>query len=370
MKNNTTVVGMDVHKETVVVAVMGPEETQAQEVATIINTPETIAKVVKRLSNRKPLAFVYEAGPCGYEIQRQITSLGHPCAVIAPSLIPVKSGDRVKTDRRDAQKLAKYYRSGELTEVRVPAEAEESARDLVRAREDALEDRLRARHRLQKFLLRQGRVYRETKGWSVKHRAWILVQRFNHSAMQQTFEAYLRSVEETENRLTVLNQQVDDLSTQEPYQTRVRYLRCLKGIDTLTAMTLLVEIQDFRRFTTASALMGFTGLTPSEHSSGPKVWRGSITKSGNAHVRRVLVESAWCSRNADIVSQTLAERRRGCPSEVIKIARKAQTRLHRTFWRLVNRRKAQPIAAIAVARELTGFVWAISQHFPEPGVTA
>ena len=165
----------------------------------------------------------------------------------------------------------------------------------------------RARHRLQKFLLRQGRVYRETKGWSVKHRAWILTQRFNHPAMQQTFEAYLRSVEETENRLRVLNQQVDDLSTQEPYQTRVRYLRCLKGIDTLTAMTLLVEIQDFRRFTTASALMGFTGLTPSEHSSGPKVWRGSITKSGNAHVRRVLVESAWCSRNADIVSQALAE---------------------------------------------------------------
>jgi transposase len=365
MKNGTTVIGMDVHKETVVVAVLGPDEAQAQEVLTIANTLEAITRLVNRLGRRGALAFVYEAGPCGYEIQRQITALGYRCAVIAPSLIPVKAGDRVKTDRRDAQKLAKFYRSGELTEVRIPMEAEESARDLVRAREDALEDRLRARHRLQKFLLRQGRIYRQTKGWGVQHRQWLLVQRFNHSAMQQTFEAYLRSVEETENRLAVLNQQVEDLAEQEAYRTPVRYLKCLKGIDILTAMTLVVEIQDFRRFAKASALMGFTGLTPSEHSSGPKAWRGSITKSGNAHVRRVLVESAWCSRNADIVSRALAERRRGCPSDVVKIARKAQTRLHRTFWRLTHRGKAQPIAAVAVARELAGFVWAIGQHFPQ-----
>jgi transposase len=308
------------------------------------------------------VVFVYEAGPCGYQVQRQITARGKKCVVIAPALTPVRPGDRVKTDRRDAEKLARLYRAGELTEIYVPTCAEEAARDIVRAREDALEDRLRARHRLSKFLLRQGRVYRETKAWGVAHRAWLRSQRFEWPPLQQTFEGNLRAVEEAEARLESLEQRVLDLAQSAPYRTAVGYLRSLKGLDTLGALTLAVETLDFRRFGRAPAYMSLTGLISSERSSGPKERRGGITKAGNAHLRRILVEAAWSYRLKNTVGPQLAARRRGCPAEVVQIARKAQDRLHRKFWRLVSRGKPSQVAA--VARELAGFVWAIAQRVP------
>src|SRR3990172_10982137 len=364
MNNGSTVVGLDVHKATVAAAAPPPGADRTRETVTIENAPTAIARLVTRLAARGPLAFVYEAGPCGYEVQRQLTALGQPCAVVAPALTPVRPGDRVKTDRRDAEKLARLYRAGELTPIRIPTRAEEAARDVVRVREDVLADRLRARHRLSKFLLRQGRVYRETKAWGVAHRAWLRGQRFEWPPLQQTFEGNLRAVEEAEARLESLNQQVLDFAQSGPYRMAVRYLRSLKGLETLGALTLAVETLDFGRFERAPAYMSLTGLVSSEHSSGGKERRGSITKAGNAHLRRILVEAAWSYRLKNTVSPQLAERRRSCPPEVIQIARKAQDRLHRKFWRLVSRGKPSQVAAVAVARELAGFVWAIARQVP------
>lgn len=364
MEYCTTVVGLDVHKETIVYAVLPPRSERQMETAKIENHPKAVERLVKHAASNGLLEFVYEAGPCGYEVQRQISKMGHKCAVIAPSLTPVRPGDRVKTDRRDAEKLARLYRAGELTVIRVPTLEEEAARDLLRVREDVLADRLRARHRLSKFLLRQGRVYRETKAWGVAHGAWVKTQRFEWPSLQQSFEAYVRAVEEADARLQTLDQQVQDLAEKEPYRVPVQYLRCLKGIDTLSALTLVVEVQEFRRFGKARSFMSYTGMVSSENSTGQRVRRGGITKTGNAHVRRVLVEAAWCYRHRNMVSPALARRRKGCPLEVVQIAKKAQDRLHRKFWRMISRNKLHQVTVTAVARELAGFVWSIALRFP------
>jgi transposase len=276
----------------------------------------------------------------------------------------VRPTDRVKTDRRDAEKLARLYRAGELTEIRIPTREGEAARDLVRVREDALTDQLRSRHRLSKFLLRYGRTFGGKKALGVKYLLWLKAQRFEWPPLQQAFEAFVRALEETTDRVGSLDQQVEELSQAQPYRTPVRFLRCLKGIDTLSALTLVVEAQDFRRFEKATSFMGFTGLVSSEYSSGETVRRGHITKAGNAHLRRVMVEAAWCNRHHPITSRELAIRRKGCPARVLQIARKAQDRLHRKYWRLVNRGKSHSVAVAAVARELAGFVWAIGQQMP------
>jgi len=361
-----TVIGLDVHKETVVTGVLPPWSERATETTTLENNPGAVEKMVKRLVCRGPVEFVYEAGPCGYEIQRQIEGMGHRCVVIAPGLIPVRPGDRVKTDRLDAEKLARLWRAGELTVIRIPSREEEAVRDLVRVREDVLADRLRARHRLGKFLLRQGRVYRQTRTWGQYHRVWLKAQRFEWESLQQTFEAYVRALEEAEARLGILDQQVMDVSQKNPCRIPVQYLRCLKGIDTLSALTLVVEAQDFRRFEKAAGFMKFTGLVGSAHISAMKGRKGGggITKAGNAHIRRVLVEAAWSYRHSNVVSLTLSERRKGCPVEVLRIARKAQDRLHRTFRGMTNRCKPLPVTVVAVARELAGFVWSIGQQVP------
>jgi transposase len=321
--------------------------------------------LVERLSAKGPLRFCYEAGPCGYPVYRQITGMGWPCAVIAPGLTPVRPGDRVKTDRRDAEKLARLFRAGELTVIHVPTQAEEAVRDLVRAREDARIDKLRARQRLMKFLLRQGRVYQETKSWGVAHRDWVNAQRFDLPAQQVTLETYLRTLSEMESHLEALDKRIATLADAEPYKTPVRYLSCLNGIDTLSALIIFAEIQDFERFKRPTGLMSFTGLVSSEHSSGNRIFRGSITKVGNAHVRRILIEAAWHYRRPYTLCQALAERRHGCPYEVVHIAHRAEERLRRKYWHLVQRGKATQTAVVACARELAGFVWAIAQHFPK-----
>ena len=255
-----------------------------------------------------------------------------------------------------------------MTEIRVPTCEGEAARDLPRVREDVLKDRLRARHRLSKFLLRQGRVYRETTSWKTAHRAWLRIQKFDWPVLQQTFEANMRAHDEAEARLETLDQQAHDLAQQPEYHMAVSCLRALKGIDTLGALTLVVEAQDFRRFSKAGEFMSFTGLVGSEFSSGEKVRRGSITKAGNAHIRRVLVEAAWSARYPNVISRELAERRKGCPEEVLKIAKKAQARLHRKFLRMAGRNKLNQVTVVAVAREVAGFVWSIGQHIPARGL--
>ena len=360
-----TVVGLDVHKETIAVSVLPGWSERATETFVAPNQPKVIEKLVNRVCAKDPAVFVYEAGPCGYEVHRQVTGLGQECQVVAPGLIPVRATDRVKTDRRDAEKLARLWRAGELTAIRVPTREEESARDLVRVREDVLQDRLRHRNRLSKFLLRQGRVFRESGAWTSRHQEWVKGQRFDIPFLEQAFEGHRRAWEEAEARLAALNQQVVDMAATDPYRTRVAYLRCLKGIDTLSAMTLVVEIQEFRRFSRATRLMKFTGLTPSEYSSGGSVRRFGIAKAGNAHVRRVLVEAAWCYRRPNVTGATLIKRREGCPAAVVQLARKTQDRLHRRFHRLALRGKPLGVAAAAIARELSGFVWAMAQHFPE-----
>lgn len=368
MNAATLVVGMDVHKKSIAVAVLRPEEGTRLENWTIANDPPEITKLVEGLAAKGSPSFCYEAGPCGYPVHRQITGMGWPCAVIAPGMTPIRPGDRVKTDRRDAEKLARLFRAGELTVIHVPTQAEEAVRDLVRAREDAQIDKLRARHRLTKFLLRQGRVYRETKSWGVAHREWINTQTFELPASQMTLESYRQTLSEMESRLEGLDKRIVTLAEAEPYKTPVRYLRCLKGVDTLSAMTLVAEIQDFERFNRATGFMAFTGLVSSEHSSGGRVFRGSITKVGNAHVRRILIEAAWHYRRPYTLCKALADRRRGCPREVIAIAQRAEERLRHKYWRLVQRGKASQTAVVACARELAGFVWAIAQHFPKHSV--
>lgn len=253
-----------------------------------------------------------------------------------------------------------------MTEIRVPTSEEEAARDLVRAREAGLEDRLSAYHRLLKFLLRQGRMFRDGKSWSKAHKAWLRSQRFDHLSGQLSYEAYVRAFEESEARLAVLNQQVLDLAASERYATAVSYLRCLRGLDTLGAMTLLTEVIDFRRFQKARAVMGYTGMVPSEYTTSFAPRRGRITKTGNAHLRRILVEAAWNYRRKSVLSAKIADRRKDCPPEVVRIAKKAEDRLHRKFWRLLQKGLPQNKIAVAIARELAGFAWAIAQHIPVP----
>lgn len=362
MENNITVVGLDVHKDNVVGAVLPPGAENVKDIFTIENTPKALVKTVKRLGERRPVTFVYEAGPCGYDVHRQLTQLGLKCVVIAPGKIPVKTGDRVKTDRRDAEKLARLWRAGELTEVRIPTIQEESCRDLVRVREDALEDRLRAQHRLSKFLLRQGRIFREARAWGAVHEAWLKAQKFEPYELQETFDAYVRGKQEAYERLRSLTIQVEGLADQEPYRKLVKHLRCLKGIDTLSALTLAVEGRDLRRFGSARNFMGYSGLGICENSSGGKIRRGGITNTGNAHLRRILVESAWSYRHGKSTGLALQQRREGCPLGILKIARRAQERLSHKFSKMIRRNKPAQKTAVAVARELAGFVWAIAQE--------
>jgi transposase len=282
-----------------------------------------------------------------------------PCDVIAPSLIPRRPGDRIKTDRRDAGQLAVLYRAGALTAIHIPTDQEEAARDLLRCREDIRADLLRARHRLSHFLLRHGRRFTGTKrAWTKRHSDWLQAQRWDLPALAQTHRAYVRTIEEAGARLQAIDQELRDLLTIEPLKSRVERLRCFRGIDDLTALTIAAELGDARRFPTAPSLMAFTGLIPSEHSSGTKQARGAITKTGNAHLRRVLIESAWHYRHHAFLGRSLRLRQREAPSTVIAHAWRAQRRLHRRYRRLAARGKSKQLIVTAIARELTGFLWA------------
>jgi len=355
---STTIIAFDQHAATTVAAVLLPgHRTPALHSLTSDNA--TILRFVERVQRPGPVACCYEAGPCGFELQRALHGHDISCDVIAPALIPRRAGDRIKTDRRDAGQLAVLYRAGALTAIHIPTEQEEAARDLLRCREDIRADLLRARHRLSKFLLRHGRRFTGTKkAWTKRYDSWLRAQTWPIAALDQTHQAYLRTVDEAVARLRAVEENLRALLTLEPLRARVERLRCFRGINDLTALTIAAELGDPRRFATAPRTMAFVGLVPSEHSSGTKQARGRITKTGNTHLRRVLVEAAWHYRHRPFVGATLRARQRGAPADVVAQAWTAQQRLHCRYHRLAARGKPSQHIITAVARELTGFVWA------------
>lgn len=360
MHDSITWIGMDVHKESIVVAaVSGAGATGARWETP--NTAKGKERLAKRLSELGTIRCAYEAGPCGYDLRRFLEGKGISCDVIAPSLIPKKAGDRVKTDKKDAEKIARMHRMGELTAIRVPTPAQEALRDLVRAREDANEDLVRRRHRLQKFLLRQGKRF-EGKSWTRDHWRWIRAQTFDDPNSGTVLDEYVAAIDQEIERIGRLDARIEEESQNPEIAPAIARLKVLRGVATLTAMTILSELIDLNRFASPRKLMDFVGLVPGEYSSGGKQWRGSITKSGNSHVRRVLVEAAWHYRHSPrTTGAAIKKRREGQPPGVIETARKAELRLHKKFTRMVMRGKKTTVAATAVARELAGFVWAIGR---------
>ncbi len=361
MGEPSTFVGLDVHRKDIVVALLngsppGPLEWR------VTNEPTAVRRLARKLQGegRGTVYCVYEAGPCGYALQRQLQGLGLACDVVAPSLIPIRPGERIKTDRRDARKLAELARAGLLTVVRPPSEDEEAVRDLCRGLDDARLDLMRACHRLGKFLLRRGRVFGSgaQRAWSQAHRSWLGGQTFDRPAERAMFEDYLLAVEQTEARRCSLELHLEDVAREPRYAEALGWLRCFAGIDTITAITLLAELHDFRRFRSPSRLMAYLGLVPSEYSSGPRQQRGRITRTGNRHVRRLLIEAAWHYRHKPRVGSRLAARRHGQPASVIALADKAQLRLCRRYRRMERRGKHPTKIVVAVARELVGYLWA------------
>jgi transposase len=356
MTESTPIVAFDQHAGSVVAAVLLPGDRRPALHALPSDLP-AISRFLNRLQTTG-LQCCYEAGPCGFALQRSLQAQGVCCEVIAPALIPRRAGHRVKTDRRDAAQLAVLYRAGALTPIHIPTEQEEAVRDLLRCREDICTDLLRAKHRLSKFLLRHGRRCPDGQAWSKRFWAWLTVQRWPQPALEQTFASYRRAIEETIARLRAVDADLQAALTVEPLAPRVARLRCFRGIDDLTALTIATELGDATRFASARPVMGFTGLVPSEYSSGLRQKRGGITKTGNAHLRRVLVEAAWHYRHRPAISHRLRVRQRDAPGAAIRCAWSAQHRLHARYRRLLARGKSPQLAVVAVARELSAFVWA------------
>jgi transposase len=363
MEKDTTIwVGMDVHKDTIAVHWLRGASDQEGEERQIANDTKSLRKLVKQLKKEGEVRSCYEAGPCGYVVRRLLVELGVHCDVIVPSKIPRMPGDRVKTDRRDARKLARYYRSGDLTVIKVPTKEQEAVRALLRCREDLLEDLHGQRQRLLKFLDQQGRAWREGTNWSEKHWVWLRAQKFEFAAGQRAYDEYLQVAALMVDRLSNLDKEVGLLAESEPMKSLVERLTCLRGIRTLTALTLIAEIQDFRRFESPRELMSFLGLTPSLYESANTRRAGSITKAGNAHARRVLVEAAWHYRHRPQLAGSLRQRCDGQPDWVRTTSMTAQTRLNYKFRKMTAKGKKSTIAVVAVARELAGFIWALMVH--------
>jgi len=366
VKNITTFVGVDAHKKDLFIAMLVGD--QATPVTwQLANEPQAVRRLIRKLEREAPgpVRVCYEAGPGGYALQRQLTTPRVACQVIAPSLVPRKPGERIKTNRRDARKLAELFRAGLLTEVRPPTPEDEAVRDLARARDDAREDLQRARHRLGKLLLRRGLHY-GGRNWTKPHRRWIASLAWTQPAERVVVDDYVLAIDHLEARLIELDAKLAEIAETDPYREPVGWLRCFRGIDTLTAMLILAELHDFRRFQAPAALMAYLGLVPGEHSTGEKHRRGRITRTGNALVRRLLVETAWHYQHRAGVGVALARRRKGQPGRVIAIADKAQQRLCRRFRRLAEHHKPAPKVAVAIARELAGFLWAALQPAPLP----
>jgi transposase len=336
----------------------------------IEHTPEAVRRLVTKLASKyRRLLFCYEAGPTGYGLQRQISALGHDCAVIAPSLIPKRPGERVKTNRRDAITLARLHRAGELTRIWVPDPGHEAVRELVRAREAAMEDLRAKRQHLQSFLLRHGRIFTGRKPWTRAHARWLAELAFEHPAQHLVLHEYRQAIEDAQARLERLTRQVTEVLSSWSMAPVVEAYQALRGVALLTAVTFVAEIGDVRRFETPRQLMAYLGLVPCEHSTGDRVRRGSITKAGNTRARRVLIEGAWTYRFPARLSRLLQERQAGLPKIVRAIAWKAQVRLCGRYRKLMAAGKRQTVVTTAIAREMAAFLWAIGREIePRPAV--
>jgi transposase len=357
-------IGLDVHADTIAVAV-AELNGEIRSMGIIPNRFESIRKLVHKLGRLQDLRVCYEAGPTGYVVYWQLTALGVGCEVVAPTLIPTKAGDRVKTDRRDAEKLARCYRAGDLTAVWVPDAAHEALRDLVRAREDATQDQQRARQRLGKFLLRHGWRPPEDikKNWTNKHMDWVKRQvRFEQTALQATFLDYVHEVEQAADRLQRLEKAIADAIAAAPAEIQevVQALQALRGIAQIAAVSIVAELGSLSRFSNPRQLMSYSGLVSREHSSGNRIQRGGITKTGNAHLRRIIVETAWAYQHKPWIGGWLAKRQQGLDEETKAIAWKAQWRLCTRYKKLAARGKNKPQIVTAIGRELLGFLWAIA----------
>lgn len=358
MDSTTTFVGIDVHQKQLQVAMLRPGQREPEEWQ-VAHEPKAVARLASKLRREAgdDLLVCYEAGPTGFSLQRRLEAGGVRCQVIAPALIPQRPGDRVKTDKRDARTLARLLRAELLTAVHPPTPEQEAVRDLCRAREDLQADRKRARHRVLKMLARYGHHYSAGGAWTQGFSRWLAGIRFEHAPAQAAFEDYLAAVQLADERLRALDDTIAEVAQSEGYREAVGILRCFRGIDTYTALALLAELGDITRFPSARELMSYLGLVPSESSSGERRQRGPLTKAGNAHARRLLVEAAWHQRHAPWVSQALRKRREGQPEWAVAVADRAQRRLHRRYRRLLLQGKPKPKAVAAVARELAGFMW-------------
>jgi transposase len=360
---------LDVHKDSIDIATADAgRDGEVRHVGSLGGDLVGLDKALRRLISRgHRLHVVYEAGPCGFVIWRHLRGQGIECDVVAPSSIPKRSGDRVKTDRRDAMMLARLSRSGDLTAVRVPGEADEAVRDLVRSREDAVRECRNARHRLKALLLRNGIGYKGKSAWTAAHLRWLATLKMQHAAQQIAFQEYLHGVTEATARIARLEQALREVLPEWGLAPVVQALQAMRGVQLVAAMTLVAELQDFLRFDNPRQLMAYVGLVPGEHSSGPKRRQGSITKAGNSAARRMLVEVAWHYQHSPRVSPIIAARQDQVPKAVTDIAWKAQLRLNGKFKRLVARRVMKNKAVVAVARELAGFVWAIGREVQTTG---
>jgi transposase len=351
-------VGLDVHKESITAGILGQRDATPR-IEVIGSEEAAVRRLINRVGAQPGLVRAcYEAGPTGYELHRLLSRLGVSCEVIAPSLIPRAAGDRVKTDRRDAARLVRLLRAGELTAIRVPSTAEEAVRDLCRARADVVEDRLRARQRLGKFLLRHGAVYPGRQAWTVSHYRWLDQVRFEEPALVETLRHYQAILSTRDQALAAIEADLRPWCAREPFAAQVRRLACYRGVAELAALTFTTEVCDWRRFPSAPAFMAFTGLVPSEHSSGGAQHRGHITHAGNTHLRTQLVESAWSYRYPARIGRDLARRQAGSPPQTLARSWAAQQRLSARYRRLAARKHVRTVAITAVARELAGFLWA------------
>jgi len=365
MSVTTKYVGLDVSKKKIAVAIADEGRESSRYWGVIPHTKEALRKLVNQLRTEGViLKACYEAGCTGFEMHRWLLEMNVDCDVVAPSLTPIKASDRIKTDRRDALRLAQLLRAGELTNVYVPTVEDEAFRDLVRAREDSQQDLNRQQQRLGKFLLRQQRFPPEgVRKGTTKYEEWLDTVRFIHSSQQFAFEEYRQAIRETKQRLARYEKEIERQAETSSQAPLIKALQALRGIKVLTATTIAVELGDIAgRFRHPSFMMSYVGLVPQERSTGDSRWQGSLTKAGNAHARRVFVESAWSYRYTPGVRRALRERLAGLPPSIEAISWEAQVRLHKKFKMLEKQGKPDGVVVAAVARELVGFVWAIAQE--------